>query len=160
MCWTVLWKLEVGGAEARDNTQLWRKQRTSTDKGFLILRQHIAPPPLCSAGGLHCPDVSQVIWNCFRDLTADLRAFSMSHNLWITPWNDRVAFPRNYSYTYCHFRSFPSGHNLDLGIWLHSLQPLGFGIKPCPHMVCTSAFCLEVWEQLSLNAFCQELKTT
>lgn len=25
-------------------------------------------------------------------------------------------------------------------------------------MVCTSAFCLEVWEQLYLNAFSQELK--
>lgn len=118
------------------------------------------PPPLCSAGVQHCPDVSQVIWICFRDFTADLRAFSMSHNLWITPWNDRVAFLRNYSCTFCHFRSFPSGHNLDLGIWFHSLQHLRFGRKPCPRMVCTSAFYLEIWEQLYLDAFSQELKTT
>lgn len=128
-------------------------------RGFNIGAAH-CPPPLCSAGGQHCPDVSQVIWSCFKDLTADLRAFSTSHNLWITPWNDRAAYPRNYLYTCCHFRSFPSGHNLDLGVWFHSLQCLGFGIKPCPHMVCSSAFCLEVWEQLYLNAFSQELKTT
>lgn len=154
--------LETGGRWSRGKGQytVVKEAENLYRQGVFNIEAAHCPPPLCSAGGLHCPDVSQVIWNCFRDLTADLRAFSMSHNLWITPWNDRVAFPRNYSYTYCHFRSFPSGHNLDLEIWLHSLQPLGFGIKPCPHMVCTSAFCLEVWEHLSLNAFCQELKTT
>lgn len=135
-------------------------QYTAVNEAESLYRQEVfyigaahCPPPLCSAGGQHCPEVSQVIWNCSRDLTAGLRAFSMSHNVWITPWNDRAPYLRNYLYTYCHFRSFPSGQNLDLRIWFYSLQNLGFGTKPCPHMVYTSALCLELWEQLYLNAF-------
>lgn len=83
-CWTVLWKLDVPCRGKGQYTVVKEAENLYRQGVFNIEAAH-CPPPLCSAGGLHCPDVSQVIWNCFRDLTADLRAFSMSHNLWITP---------------------------------------------------------------------------